>query len=591
MSLKLEIEYPSLYLNGTTASYVEVYPFSYTLSEFTISFWMKTDDTVKDGTPISMSDGVTHNEILIFNYKNFQIYIENVSRTTNVSANDGVWHNIAVTWRNSDGLVKLYKDGVEAYSGTLKAGAAPDPKNLIIGQEQDSFRGGFDPNQAFLGLIRNVLFYNRFLSGDEIRYNYNNPDNPVTNGLILWLRLDEMGGNIARDLSGYGNHGTIYGATWTREWFDETSRLLSLRHSLAGRELENVSLTLVNAELRPGQRIRLKRGNRIFFEGVVYEARRRHDKNYVSVDATAYSPLILYDRHVVYRLYQTGTKAGDIIRDIASFEQEVIVDADDGPQLLANWEIQNQTALEVMKSVARGTNYWLRMRPVLSYLYFYADDYVNLDAMNNFPTGTQAFTALVLCSATGEGSGTARRAFSWGDAVTNNGQAIGLTTTNKFFAGPDGTPIIDPDPPVYNSPVWLGYRYYGGENGLAQFLRNGVVKASANITPTTTRTRCRVGAYVASSPSYFWYGNVYMILLYNRALSDLDIQKIISDPLNPPTTNLVLWLKFNEGAGNKIYDNSGNNNHGTIYGATWGYEKNPPFSNAKLLEFKPKVIA
>ncbi|MCD6155065.1 MAG: LamG domain-containing protein [Candidatus Verstraetearchaeota archaeon] len=32
---------------------------------------------------------------------------------------------------------------------------------------------------------------------------------------------------------------------------------------------------------------------------------------------------------------------------------------------------------------------------------------------------------------------------------------------------------------------------------------------------------------------------------------------------------LVLWLKFNEGSGSKVYDSSFYNNHGTINGAVW----------------------
>lgn len=66
-----------------------------------------------------------------------------------------------------------------------------------------------------------VLIYNRSLSDSEISYNYLYPDNPIRNGLVLWLRADP---NNVRDidndgvlewidLSGYNNHGKIYGAS------------------------------------------------------------------------------------------------------------------------------------------------------------------------------------------------------------------------------------------------------------------------------------------------------------------------------------------------------------------------------------------
>jgi len=153
--------------------YIEVYPFDYRFYEFTICFWMKTSDTVKDGTPISMSDGTQHNEILLYNYRSFGLYIEGSAVGTGVSANDGLWHHIAWTWRSSDGATKLFKDGVQVYSGTLRAGGAPDPKNLIIGQEQDAFRGGFDASQAFLGLIADVRIFRKVLSAEQISFLYN----------------------------------------------------------------------------------------------------------------------------------------------------------------------------------------------------------------------------------------------------------------------------------------------------------------------------------------------------------------------------------------------------------------------------------
>ena len=37
---------------------------------------------------------------------------------------------------------------------------------------------------------------------------------------------------------------------------------------------------------------------------------------------------------------------------------------------------------------------------------------------------------------------------------------------------------------------------------------------------------------------------------------------------NPTTSGLVLYLNFEQIIGNKCYDQSGNNNEGTIYGAT-----------------------
>jgi len=69
--------------------------------------------------------------------------------------------------------------------------------------------------EYFNGLISEKLIYNRVLSAGEIRWNYLRPDNPIRDGLILWLSWDSIDPIAGKwsDLSGNGNHGTIYGAT------------------------------------------------------------------------------------------------------------------------------------------------------------------------------------------------------------------------------------------------------------------------------------------------------------------------------------------------------------------------------------------
>jgi len=78
------------------------------------------------------------------------------------------------------------------------------------------------PSSAFYpGYVAQVLIYNRALSADEISWNYQNYYNPVRGGLVLCLiadpryirDIDNDGILEWIDLSGYNNHGKIYGAT------------------------------------------------------------------------------------------------------------------------------------------------------------------------------------------------------------------------------------------------------------------------------------------------------------------------------------------------------------------------------------------
>ena len=75
-----------------------------------------------------------------------------------MSANDGNWHQICATWRNSDGQWKSYKDGVLTSTGTgLKTGyTITAGGSLVLGQEQDTAGGGFESTQSFKGMLTNV---------------------------------------------------------------------------------------------------------------------------------------------------------------------------------------------------------------------------------------------------------------------------------------------------------------------------------------------------------------------------------------------------------------------------------------------------
>lgn len=60
--------------------------------------------------------------------------------------------------------------------------------------------------------------------------------------------------------------------------------------------------------------------------------------------------------------------------------------------------------------------------------------------------------------------------------------------------------------------------------------------------------------------------------LYNRALSQPEIQRNMSNPSNPITNGLVLFLPIIEGTGTIVNDYSGLNNNGSITGTVAWYE-------------------
>jgi hypothetical protein len=128
-----------------------------------------------------------------------------------VSHSLGVWNHYAMVLNGSwlggylNGILKAYRSDVPLSQGNTQ--------DLFIGSNI-----GVSFNMK--GYIAQVLIYSRVLSDSEIQWNYLYPDNPVRNGLVLWLKadpqyikdIDNDGILEWLDLSGYNNHGKIYGA-------------------------------------------------------------------------------------------------------------------------------------------------------------------------------------------------------------------------------------------------------------------------------------------------------------------------------------------------------------------------------------------
>jgi len=121
----------------------------------------------------------------------------------------GVWAHYAKTYNPAGANKPLtsYVNGVKItynYLGTQTPNLQPT-----------RFRIGYAPSAEsyFRGFIAFIRVYNRTLSPDEITWNYQHPENPVRNGLVLWLAPRSYDPTTGKwyDLSGNGNDGTAYG--------------------------------------------------------------------------------------------------------------------------------------------------------------------------------------------------------------------------------------------------------------------------------------------------------------------------------------------------------------------------------------------
>jgi hypothetical protein len=84
----------------------------------------------------------------------------------------------------------------------------------------------------------------------------------------------------------------------------------------------------------------------------------------------------------------------------------------------------------------------------------------------------------------------------------------------------------------------------------------------------------RIGQYGNEAPSYFLDGKASSVKFFNTNLTQAQVQELFLNPeqilpTGVSSSNLKLYLPMNEGVGAYNYDGSGNQNHGTISGATW----------------------
>jgi hypothetical protein len=152
-----------------------------------------------------------------------------------------VTNDVLFTVNNDPAVVRWWIAGgnmsylMTFYAGVSRQGyTAFYVNNSIVGTVSNSYppyinntydlyvgrKGFYAPNGVFQGYISMAMVYSRALSDSEIRWNYLYPDNPVRNGLVLWLKADPSyvkdidGDGVLEwiDLSGNNNHGKIYGA-------------------------------------------------------------------------------------------------------------------------------------------------------------------------------------------------------------------------------------------------------------------------------------------------------------------------------------------------------------------------------------------
>ncbi|XP_041959295.1 serum amyloid P-component-like [Alosa sapidissima] len=80
------------------------------------------------------------------------------------------WNSVCVTWDSGTGLSQFWVNGKPSAKKALQAGGSiAGTPSIILGQEQDTYGGGFNTNDAFYGHVTDVHMWDNVLSPAEIQ--------------------------------------------------------------------------------------------------------------------------------------------------------------------------------------------------------------------------------------------------------------------------------------------------------------------------------------------------------------------------------------------------------------------------------------
>ncbi|KAK3731550.1 hypothetical protein QZH41_011152, partial [Actinostola sp. cb2023] len=139
------------------------------LTALTVSLWVQTNPSTPSHTPFSYATTSSPNE-LVFYLTNTQTWfgLGNAWLTKKPTVVDGKWHHLCLTWENTQGKYHMYIDGVMKGEGVIQKGHVITKGALILGQDQNSYKGGFNSHQSLQGNLTSVNVWDKVLTAQEV---------------------------------------------------------------------------------------------------------------------------------------------------------------------------------------------------------------------------------------------------------------------------------------------------------------------------------------------------------------------------------------------------------------------------------------
>jgi len=155
------------------SNYVKLKPdFSEVNSAVSVCSWIKRSKSRSRGWTFwfSYASPSKDNMLLIGDWE-LLLNGQHIAKWKNVIMVKNHWYHYCLTWSLSTKMMDFYINGVLVTSGGYGSTIAPGGI-LVLGQDQDSYGGGFDVNQAFGGDMHLLNVFSRKLRAQEVAAMY-----------------------------------------------------------------------------------------------------------------------------------------------------------------------------------------------------------------------------------------------------------------------------------------------------------------------------------------------------------------------------------------------------------------------------------
>lgn len=175
----------------TATAHVKLTTSEETFSALTVCLRSITD-LRREHTLFSMSTASSDNAFLIFKTAESNVVNLNIwNKFVPFGEQDyklNAWQSICSTWDSKTGLVQLWLNGRPSIMKYIGGSNIVNPIT-ILGQEQDSYGGGFNKDQSFVGMMADVQVWNYVRSPCQIE-RYMGDLNYSPGNLINWRLLE-----------------------------------------------------------------------------------------------------------------------------------------------------------------------------------------------------------------------------------------------------------------------------------------------------------------------------------------------------------------------------------------------------------------